>query len=361
MATIRKRGEHYHVQVRVTGFPTRTASFRSKKAATEWVRLTEGEMAEGKHFRNVEARRRTLADAIDRYLNQEVGKLRDGRMHRSVLPWWREQLGSRKLAQLTPALITEYRDRLAASSYTRARPDSKRSIVKGEPRRFKRSAQTVNNYLVVLGSLFTTARRQWHWTSYNPVADVAKLSTGRGRVRYLSEDERKRLLTETAKDAILHTFVVLALATAARAGELWNLRWGDVELREGQLLLRVTKNAQPRSAWVQGEALRLLEQHGKVRRLGDDRVFVSPKGRRYRYQTGFVAACRAANVQGFRFHDLRHSAATYLAREGATEQQLRAIGGWKSSVVSRYVHLAAQDARTVVAKMNDKILGPRRS
>jgi hypothetical protein len=56
---------------------------------------------------------------------------------------------------------------------------------------------------------------------------------------------------------------------------------------------------------------------------------------------------------------LRHSAATYLAREGATEQQLKAIGGWKSNVVSRYVHLAAEDAKAVVERMNNKILGPK--
>lgn len=58
-----------------------------------------------------------------------------------------------------------------------------------------------------------------------------------------------------------------------------------------------------------------------------------------------------------RHRQQRHSAATYLAREGATEQQLKAIGGWKSNVVSRYVHLAAEDAKAILAKMNEKILG----
>jgi integrase len=69
------------------------------------------------------------------------------------------------------------------------------------------------------------------------------------------------------------------------------------------------------------------------------------------------AACEAADVKDFTFHGLRHSSATYLAREGATEQQLKAIGGWKSNIVSRYVHLAAQDAKAVLEKMNERILG----
>ena len=112
--------------------------------------------------------------------------------------------------------------------------------------------------------------------------------------------------------------------------------------KDGRLLLRVTKNATPRTAWLHAEAKRLLTAHAKVRRLGDSSVFLSPTGRRYGYQKPFAGACEAAGMDDFRFHDLRHSAATYLAREGATEQQLRAIGGWKSNVVSRYVHLAAE-------------------
>jgi integrase len=61
-------------------------------------------------------------------------------------------------------------------------------------------------------------------------------------------------------------------------------------------------------------------------------------------------------VPDFTFHALRHSAATYLARIGASEQQLRAIGGWKSNVLARYVHLAAEDTRALQEWMNDAIL-----
>lgn len=177
-------------------------------------------------------------------------------------------------------------------------------------------------------------------------------------MRYLSEDERQRLLTETAKNQQLHTLVVLALSTAARAGELMSLSWRDVDLKDGRFFLRKTKNTQPRVIWVHGEALRLLKEHGKILRLDDDHVFLGATPRtRYDYHTPFKAACAASGVTDFRFHDLRHSTATYLAREDATEQQLKAIGGCKSNVVSRYVHLAAEDAKAVLERMNAKILG----
>ncbi len=362
MPTIRERAKAdgtriFHVQVRMAGFPARTASFPTKRQAERWAKTIEAEMIEGKHFRGVEARRRTVAEAIDRYLEHEVPKLKDGKMHRRNLRYWKDAIGHLKLSEVTAALIVEHRDKLSAQTYTRANPKSKRSIVKGEPQRFKRKPNTVNNYLRPLGSLFTKARKEWRWTTTNPMDGVTLLSAGRGSIRFLSDDERKRLLIETAKDAKLHTFTLLALSTAARAGELWNLRWRDVDVADGRLHLRLTKNSEARTAWVHGEALKKLKEHGKIRRLDDDRVFVSATGRRYRYDKPFAAACEAANVEDFTFHGLRHSAATYLAREGATEQQLKAIGGWKSGVVSRYVHLAAQDAKSVVERMNRRILG----
>ena len=112
MATIRERAKAdgtraFHVQVRMAGFPARTASFPTKRQAERWAKTIEAEMIEGRHFRSAEGRRRTLAEAIDRYLEHEAPKLRDGRMHKSTLPWWREKLGRFKLCDITPALIAQ--------------------------------------------------------------------------------------------------------------------------------------------------------------------------------------------------------------------------------------------------------------
>jgi integrase len=257
----------------------------------------------------------------------------------------------------------EHRNKLVSEPFTKARPDAPHTeLAPGErPRQHRRKANTVNNYLRVLSRVFTIARKEWHWISINPLGDVSKLDTGKGRTRFLTEEERARLLSETAKDPQLHTLVVLALSTAARAGELLKLAWQDVELAEGRATLRHTKNDEERTVWLHVEALRLLQEH-RQRPLADQaRVFANEKGKLYRYRGPFGEACARAGVSGFRFHDLRHSAATYLACLGATEQQLKAIGGWKSGVVSRYVHLAAEDARAVLERMNDNVLGkPKR-
>ena len=86
MATIRNRGgrKPFHVQVRMSGYPTRTASFTTRRAAERWATTVEADMIEGKHCRSVEARRRKLSEAIDPYLEHEAPKLRNGSMHRST-------------------------------------------------------------------------------------------------------------------------------------------------------------------------------------------------------------------------------------------------------------------------------------
>jgi integrase len=341
----------------MAGFPARTASFPTRRQAERWAISVEADMIEGKHFRNIEARRRTVADAIDRYMREELPKKRDLVSRKGTLLWWKQKLGRLKLAEVTPAVLVEYRGVLAQGKYQRAKPESKRSLVEGQPNQFDRKSSTVNRYLAYLSHVLSIARREWHWISHDPFDGVGKLKEGKGRVRFLSDDERARLLAETVKDPVLHTAVILALSTAARAGEIMKLRWSDIEFDNGRVLLRETKNSQPRMIWVHGEALRLLKEHEKTRRPNDDVVFFSLTGKKYRYEEPFDIARRAAKLADFRFHDLRHTAATYLAREGATEQQLRAIGGWKSNIVSRYVHLAAEDTKVVLEKMNKKILG----
>ena len=274
-----------------------------------------------------------------------------------------------RLSAVTADVLVDQRTKLAAEKYNRATPGSTHSLLEEgqQPRAFTRSASTVNRYMEVLSHVFTVARKEWRWNlAGNPCSDISKLREDNGRTRFLSDDERKRLLAVTAKDHALHVLVSLALATAARAGELVGLTWADVDLRQkdARLLFRITKNAQPRTVWVHGDVLRLLRAHHKRRdedvgAVFPGRVDKDGKAGRYDYIKPFNEAAKAAGIEAFRFHDLRHSAATYLAMLGATEQQLRAIGGWKSGVVSRYVHLAAEDAKDAMEALSNKLDGKK--
>jgi integrase len=189
---------------------------------------------EGRHFRSSAARRHTVADAVKRYGEERPGK------DTGQLKFWAERIGSIRLHAVTPDLIAEARSELERGHYQRSDPKSKRTSLKdGEkPRQFKRSGATINRYLAALSHLFTIARKEWQWVSSNPVLGVSKLPEGKPRDKVLTPDERTALFEQTSKDATLHAFVVVALSTAARAGELTALTWDDVDLDAGQLTFR---------------------------------------------------------------------------------------------------------------------------
>jgi integrase len=347
----------WKAQVRIEGYPARTSSHKTERAAKRWAATIEASMHEGRHFRGSAARRYTLADAIKRYSEEYPGK------DAGQLKTWSDRIGTTRLHAVTPDLIAEVRGELARGHYQRSDPSSKRtSLANGDiPRQFKRAGTTVNRYLAALSHVFTVARKEWRWVSTNPVLDVSKLPEGKARDKVLTADERAALFAETSKDPTLHTFVVVALSTAARAGELIGLVWDDVDLTEGKLTFRDTKNGTTRSAWLVGEAKRLVSTLAEIKHEGTDPVFRNTSGRgKYQYHKLFKEAVKAAGISGLVFHGLRHTAASWLAGNGATEQQLRAIGGWKSNVVSRYVHLAAHDTRATVEKLAQRVFGDQK-
>jgi integrase len=362
MASIRERKKRdgskvFAVQVRQRGFPAITATFPTIRMAQRWAKTKEAEMIEGRHFRSPEARRRTVAEAIDRYTREVLPEKRSKNMHSAALPWWQRQIGHLKLAEVTQATVLEQRGRLMREAFKRAKPESDRSVVKeGEkPNTFKRTPSTANRYVAVLSNLFTLAK-QWEWAGHNPAEGLAKLAERSERARVLTTEQRNALIKQTEGDPTLHLFVLVALGTACRAGELLNLEWHDVDADDGRLSFRKTKNEQPRSAWLHGVAKKLISELADGKKP-EARVFVnaSGKGRRYRYAKPFKQACERAGIPGFVFHNLRHSAATYLARDGASESQIKAIGGWRSNVVGRYIHMAAADTKSVMQKLSEKI------
>jgi integrase len=159
------------------------------------------------------------------------------------------------------------------------------------------------------------------------------------------------------------------VACTARTGELKRLLWRHVDLvgervdgvEMGRLEFWRTKNGEPRAAWVSGQALeklRALKSRADARGYGgpDDPVFLSNRfaasGKIFRFLRPLQRACRRAGVPVITFHTTRHISGTLLARSGATHEELKAIGGWKSDVVKVYVHMAAQDIKDRVAKMH---------
>ena len=332
--------------VRLKGSPAQSATFRRKTDAKRWIQQTESAIREGRMFPGSAARRHTLADLIDRYERDVLARKPEARTRDTSrhLAWWKQQLGTSLLSDVTPSAISEHRDKLA------------RGRVGGR----ERSNATVNRYLASLGHALEVARREWEWTTENPVRRVSKLKEPRGRVRFLSEDERPRLLEacRSSRDRRLYPLVLLALATGARRGELLRLKWQDIDLDRGIAVLHETKNDLRRSVPITGPASNALGELGRVRSMRSDLIFASSDGSTVFPRWAWQEALKSAKVEGFRFHDLRHSAASYLAMSGATLAEIAAVLGHRTlSMVKRYSHLTEQHTSDVVARMNEKYLG----
>jgi integrase len=374
MATIQKRegkgGTQYRVQVRLRGHPPVSASFERRTDAKKWAQDTEAAIRDGRYFPSAEAKRHTLGDLVDRYLRQTKDKQDAGYYERKrvLLTWWKDRLGDYTLDRCTSALIAEYRDRLLSENIgTKAKPQ-------------KRSPATANRFLSALSKAFSEAVKEWHWLPDNPLRRVSKEKESDGRVRYLSDDERIRLIDACRKSELseLHLIVMLALTTGMRRGEILGLRWPDVDLERKTIVLNKTKNRDRRSVPIVPAVESLLREHGRVRRLDTDLLFPARLKKRKDgspvepatnedepqeqgalwFDAWWYDALKQAGIEDFRFHDLRHTAASYLAMSGATTAEIAAVLGHRTlQMVKRYAHLSDQHTGTVVERMTKKYFG----
>ncbi len=352
MATIEKRLGNdglvsYRVKVRLKGHPVESATFQRLTDAKHWVQNTEAAIREGRHFKSAKSKKYTLSQLIDRYVKEILDLSgRDTYNQRLYLKYWRQELGEYVIADVTPSLISGYRNRLIGSVNRYGK---------------KLSPTSANRYLTALGHVFTIAVKQWELLETNPVHRIQKLKEPRGRVRFLSDDERNALL-KTCKESdnpFLHMIVVLALSTGARKGELLTLKWQDVSLERRMVTLHETKNGERRALPIQGYAYQLLAAHATVRRFDCEYVFQSAKKKQpIDIRTAWENAVKNAELEDFRFHDLRHSAASYLAMNGASLAEIAEVLGHKTlQMVKRYAHLSEAHTSKVVASMNERIFG----
>lgn len=357
MATVRERvtskGEkRYQVTVRLKGHPKETATFSRKTDAKRWAQHTEAAIREGRHFKTSEAKKRTVAQLIDRYITDVLPtKPKSVKQQGRQLKWWKEEIGEYCLADLIPALIGEARDNLL---HGRGKLQFKRGKNEG------RAPATVVRYLAALSHALTIAVNEWGWLEDNPMRKVRRPKEPRGRVRFLRDKEREKLLEscKASECAHLYPIVVLALSTGMRQAEILNLTWTDIDLMRGYIAIYETKNKERRSVPLVGHAEELLNEMAKVRRIGTLLLFpsaVKPQAP-IAIRRPWNEAVKAAGIEDFKFHDLRHTAASYLAMNGASLAEIAEVLGHKTlSMVKRYAHLTEQHTSKVVESMNRRI------
>lgn len=337
----------YRVQIRVKGYPQQTATFDRKTDAKRWALKTEAAIKEGRYFKTLGAKKRTLGDLIDRYVKEILPrKPKNAHNVSTQLNWWKQIIGNYVLADVTPALIANMRDRLLQGK---------------TPRGNIRSPSTVVRYLSALSHTFTIAIKEWGWLEENPLLKVTKPQQPRGRVRFLDDAERVRLLEacKASSNPFLYPVVILALATGMRQAEIMNLRWSEVDFERNKITLYETKNGEIRVAPLTGHAHSVLKGLHKKRSSETELVFPGnnpnkPIDLRFPWEQ----VIKKAEIKDFRFHDLRHCCASYLLMNKVPLPVIAEILGHKTyQMVKRYAHLSEDHKWQAVASMNQSIFG----
>jgi integrase len=391
----------YRAQVRFKG-RNDSQSFPNRREALAWAAKVETEIREGKHFPNAASRRTTFDKLIEDYTRTKLAEFpEEQRAARTLhLTWWAQQFEGLSLSEVTSGKISVARDALSAEKYTKSPriPEAVRQqvhalseagkshraiaieteqtlmvvrrVIAGdlEPKAYMRSGATVNRYIATLSDMLSFARKERHLLDSNPVSNISRKSESRGRVRFLSDDERDRLLSACAESEwpALQTLVQLAIVTGARRSELINLKWADVDMKAGRAVIHETKNGESRTLTFAGtkalEGLRSLKLKNSARSayvFPALTVVLDPKTGKplldapYAHFDGvWYAALAKAGIDNFHFHDLRHTCASYLAQRGYSLLQIAAVLGHKTmQVVKRYAHLAVDDNEKAVASM----------
>lgn len=342
---IRKDGsKSYHAEVRLKGSSPERKSFRTRSLAKQWIQNMESAIRDGRHFKTAESKKHTVADMIDRFIVQWLPKYPQRQAKQTaLLSWWKKQRGHLLLADLTPSVIAECRDILLNETTVRKQ---------------LRSSSTVNRYLSALGKALIVAVKEWGWLHSSPMANVSKPAEGQGRERFLSPFEKDRLLEECqrSRNLSLYPIVALALISGMRLGEITGLRWENILFDQKKIVLWRTKNGDTRYIPLTEEAEKIFRSVPTFGDSNDQLVFQSNRNTRQQgkvsIREAFEHALKRAGIENFRFHDLRHTAASYMAMSGATQGELMAILGHRSpAMTQRYAHYSQGHLKNVLERV----------
>jgi len=207
----------------------------------------------------------------------------------------------------------------------------------------KRKGYSVNREVNDLSPIFTLAIRR-DLIDKNPCSRARKFPESKGRVRYLTTEEASTLLDLARRSASkdVYLIILLALETGMRRGEIFNLRWDDLDFNRGQIWVRESKNGDSRHAPMRPRSKEALLR--RVRRIDCDFIFPGIAGK-VRASAGmsetFINLFDRAGIKDFRFHDLRHTFASHLVMGGVDLFTVgKLLGHRHTKMTARYSHLS---------------------
>jgi integrase len=217
------------------------------------------------------------------------------------------------------------------------------------------TAGTIIKETNVLKHLFGVACDMWEIIPSNPARRVRMPEAPEGRTRHLEPKQLQGLLL--ACPVWLRPIAGLAVSTGIRRGELMRIRWKDVDLKRGRILLSITKNGKPRFAYLNQLSHQVIESLGPEGHSPNETLFpgVTPA----QVTVAFIRACQAAEIEDFSLHDLRHTFASQLRMKGADLHTVGQLLGHKDlRMTARYAHLNPEYLGAAAGKLDEVFTGP---
>ncbi|MDO9104815.1 MAG: site-specific integrase [Methylovulum sp.] len=328
MATIRKIQRQSDVVYKAIikdrfGKTVKSKTFPKKTDAKIWADRIESNQDAIEAY-GTKGAKMTFAELVDEYMMQWQGKSLAQQQSRAL--YWSEQFGQYQLDEINADKI---RTALKTLQSGKCNVGNGRGKNAGAIKTLDkiRSSTTVNRYRAVLSAIHNYAFRQGYITS-NPVKKTSSLPSPKGRVRYLSDVERERLLAacQQSEWPRLYLLVLMAMTTGMRKSELLRLTWADIDFDNGLAFLDDTKNGEPRVCPIPAPTLAEIK---RFRGLGAALVFPSQlkPDQPFEFKKHWQKALDEAKVQDFVFHCLRHDFCSSLAMHGATLAEIAELAG----------------------------------
>lgn len=314
---IKKRGDTYWIDVTINGNRIRESlKTDDSKQAKELHDIRRAELWRTRLLK--ERPKKTFKDACDRWLIERGHKASiedDKQKIAKLLP----QIGSKMISDLD-------RDTLEATLPT----DTK--------------AATRNRYRALVRAILRCCEREWDWLDKAPTLRTE--AEPRRRVAFLTREQAESLVSQLPEK--YRCLVRFALLTGLRKSNVHGLRWEDVNLVAGMVVVHAdeAKAGERILVPLNSQAKAMLEAMPEPR---EGLVFKCPSRIS---PTTWTNACKRAGVPWCRFHDLRHTWASWHAMAGTPLSVLQELGGWHShEMVRRYAHLAPEHLAAAAEKV----------
>lgn len=328
MATIRKRIDKWHVQVRRSGLNSITKSFLNKSDAQQWAREMEVQADKGNLSVDLGPLRTiSTSDLVVRYIKEITPSKKSSRAESLVLGAFnRHPIVTKKLSRLSKVDFVNYRnDRL--------------KLIK--PNSLKRELNTIQH-------MFQIAIDEWGIPlTSNPVCDLNFKAQDNRRERRLEDGEYQKLLdaAKTRQNPYIPIVIIFATETAMRRGEILKLKWEQVDLKRRCLTILESKNGYSRTIPLTPKAYALLHDLDR----GHQHVFPLTKDA---LKMAWGRMLKVADIVDLRFHDLRHEAVSRFFEMGLTVPEVASISGHRDSrMLLRYAHA---NTSTLQAKLDQQ-------